>query len=295
MPKHVLVTGADGQVGSEIRRLVSINNDEQLHFFFTDKNSLDITDKRAVETFIQREQIDTIVNCAAYTAVDKAEEEREKTFLINAEAVGHLAELSNRYNIRLIHISTDYVFDGMHHRPYREDDPVNPQSIYGESKLGGEEAIQSINPPGAMIIRTSWVYSTFGSNFVKTMLRLGRERDSLDIIFDQIGTPTNAKYLAEAILTILQTDTGKTDEKSVAIYHYSNEGVCSWYDFAHAIFELSGIDCKVSPILSAQYPTPAKRPHYSVLNKEKIKTTYPIQIPHWKDALEESLPNLLKQ
>ncbi len=300
---NVLVTGANGQLGSEIRNLIS--NDECLmlsdDWLFTDKDTLDITDKNVIEYFCEKNHIDVIVNCAAYTAVDKAEEEQLMADSINHLAVTYLAEISKARSIKLIHISTDYVFDGKNFKPYVETDEANPQGVYGASKLAGEKAMQEIDPPGSIIIRTSWVYSSYGSNFVKTMLCLAKERDELGIIFDQIGTPTYARDLAETILKIIsgyrELDIGDSEENNtisnVEIYHYSNEGVCSWYDFAKAIFELSGLSCKVNPIETAEYPTPAARPSYSLLNKAKIKKVYNITIPYWRDSLNECLIKIM--
>jgi len=290
---NVLVTGANGQLGSEIEALVrhASPTTQNSTFFFTDKDALDITDKDAVGSFCRDNAIDVIINCAAYTAVDRAEEEAAAADRINHLAVRHLAEIAKAQNIRLFHISTDYVFDGKNHRPYVETDPVNPQSVYGRTKLDGEKAIRRVAPPGAVIVRTSWVYSTYGNNFVKTMLRLGKERDELGVIFDQIGSPTYAHDLAKALLQIIQHSTFNT-QHAVMIYHYSNEGVVSWYDFAKAVFELSKIDCRVRPIETEEYPTPAKRPHYSLLNKSKIKKEYNIDIPYWKNSLENMLKRL---
>lgn len=288
MPKHVLVTGANGQLGSEIQALAPGYND--FRFTFCDRDTLDLSNTDAIEAYFQDKTFDAIVNCAAYTAVDKAESDKALAFAINYKAVESLAHIAKAKNMALIHVSTDYVFDGSNYKPYSEEDPTNPQSVYGASKLEGEEALLSINPPNSVIIRTSWVYSTFGNNFVKTMLRLGQERDELGVIFDQIGTPTYARDLAKAVLTILPQLTNE----NVEIYHYSNEGVCSWYDFAKAIFELSKVSCKVKAIETKEYPTPATRPHYSLLNKAKIKTTFSMTIPYWRDSLVEALHILEK-
>jgi len=281
MPK-VLVTGAKGQLGSDIR---DISSNYPYTFFFTDALELDISNLDAVETFVIQNKIDTIINCAAYTAVDKAQSDTQMAYKINHIAVSHLSTLAQKHHISLIHISTDYVFDGENFAPYTENNPVAPNSIYGLSKLSGETSMQTINPLNSIIIRTSWVYSSHGQNFVKTMLKLGEERDSLGVIFDQVGTPTYAKDLAYTILEVLP----KIKNKEVEIYHYTNEGVASWYDFAKEIMSLAKIDCKVNPIETIEYPTPAKRPHYSVLNKKKIKETFNIEIPYWKDSLKECL------
>ena len=282
MHKNILVTGANGQLGTEFQYLVS-NKDCLDKFYFTNSETLNITNKEALKSFVSENEIDTIINCAAYTAVDNAEKESETAYSVNTKAVQYMAELAKEYSLKFIHVSTDYVFDGTSHMPLKEDDRTNPQGIYGKSKLAGEEAILNIKPEGAVIIRTSWVYSSVGNNFVKTMIRLGRERDELNVVCDQIGTPTYARDLARTILTILDS---KDDSKDVSIYHYSNEGACSWYDFAQAIFEITKIECKVYPISTKAYPTPAKRPLYSILNKEKIKDTYGIQIPYWRESLK---------
>ncbi len=292
---NVLVTGSNGQLGSEIRALTKeqypIPHSPYPRFYFTDRDTLDITNQNEVEQYCIQNNIKIIINCAAYTAVDKAEEDEANADAVNHLAVKYLAQIAKENDIRLIHISTDYVFDGKNYKPYTEEDPTNPQNVYGRTKLLGEEAIQTINPPKAVIIRTSWVYSSFGNNFVKTMLRLGKERDELGVIFDQIGTPTYARDLAEAILTITQNSKLKT-QNSVMVYHYSNEGVASWYDFAKAIFEMSNINCRVEPVETKEYPTPATRPHYSLLNKAKIKKDFGIVVPYWRDSLSLCLMKL---
>ncbi|MBL0721999.1 MAG: dTDP-4-dehydrorhamnose reductase, partial [Sulfurovum sp.] len=228
-----------------------------------------------------------IINCAAYTAVDNAEENIIMADAINREAVKDLAIFSKKYNIKLIHISTDYLFDGNTFKPYTEEIQSNPQGIYSKTKLAGEQEIRQINPANSIIIRTSWIYSSLGTNFVKTMLRLGEEKESLNVVFDQIGTPTYARDLADAILSIINNPIINSD--NISIYHYSNEGVASWYDFAKSIFEISNINCKVNPIETHQYPTPAKRPYYSILNKAKIKKDYGLNIPYWRDSLKDCL------
>lgn len=288
MSKHILITGSKGQLGSELRQLSSLY--AQYKFYFTDKEILDITNKSALEIYCKKNSINIIINCAAYTAVDKAEEDKQNADKINHLAVKYMAEISKELDISLIHISTDYVFSGKSFIPYKEDDKLDPQSIYGKTKLDGESSLKKINPKNSIIIRTSWVYSSFGNNFVKTMLRLGTDKDKLGVIFDQVGTPTFAKDLAKAILDIIsQIKSTKTE-----IFHYSNEGVCSWYDFAKTIFEISNIECKINPIETKEYPTPATRPHYSLLNKAKIKNTFNLEIPYWKDSLKECL-NVLKE
>ena len=248
---------------------------------------LDITDRAAVLSFVDDHSVDVIVNCAAYTAVDRAESEPEKALLLNATAPGYLAEAMQRRGGNLIQISTDYVFDGTAHTPYTEDHPTCPNSVYGRTKLAGEEAVLAANP-SAMIIRTAWLYSSYGNNFVKTMLRLGREKSDLGVIFDQIGTPTYARDLATVIMTAINQGIQS------GIYHFTDEGVCSWYDFTKAIHRIAGItSCRVRPLHTAEYPTPACRPHYSVLDKTKIKQTYGVEIPYWEDSLRECIAELL--
>lgn len=279
---NILITGSTGQVGSELKKL---SKEYEYNFFFTTRDSFDITKKDELKTFIESNNIDVIINCAAYTAVDKAEDDYENADLINRKAVKKLATISNKKNIKLIHISTDYVFDGKNFKPYTEANQTNPNSIYGETKLNGELEMIKVNPENSIIIRTSWVYSSFGNNFVKTMIKLGKSKDKLGVIFDQVGTPTYAKDLAKTILDILPSI--KNDK--VEIYNYSNEGVLSWYDFAKEIMKMAKISCKINPIETYQYPTPAARPHYSLLNKSKIKKEFNIDIPFWKDSLAECL------
>jgi len=287
----ILVTGARGQLGSEIRELVTNGEATKDLFTFVDREELDLADRAAIERVVGEGAFDAIVNCAAYTAVDKAESEPELADAVNHRAVETLASLAKELGIRMIQISTDYVFDGTSYRPYVESDPVHPQGVYGATKLAGEEAMLRIAPPGGLIIRTSWVYSSYGANFVKTMLRLGRERERLGVIFDQVGTPTYARDLARAILHILQQPEPEA-QNEVQIYHFSNEGVCSWYDFAKAIFEMAEMEIRVDPIRSEAYPTPAKRPHYSVLDKSKIKEAYDLEIPYWRDSLRDCLETI---
>jgi len=279
---NILVTGSNGQLGNEIQ---VISNSYDYNFFFTCKDDLDITDKIALETIVKKNSIDTIINCAAYTAVDKAELEVKKSDFINNKAVKQIAELAKKYDIKLIHISTDYVFDGENFKPYQEDDAPNPNTIYGKTKLDGEIAMQEVNPRNSIIIRTSWVYSSFGKNFVKTMLKLGKDKDYVGVIFDQIGTPTYARDLAMTILDILPN----IKNNEVEVYHYSNEGVLSWFDFAKEIMKIAQLTCKVNPITTKDYPTLANRPHYSLLNKSKIKKAFNVKIPYWKDSLEYCL------
>ena len=276
---NILVAGSKGQLGSELKEITP--NFSEYNFLFTDVSDLDITAHDEVRRFIEINNINVIINCAAYTAVDKAESEPELADAINHLAVANFAQIAKENNIKLIHISTDYVFDGRNHKPYLETDVTNPQSVYGQTKLDGELIIQKINPSNSIIIRTSWVYSKFGNNFVKTMLRLAETRDEISVVFDQVGSPTNAADLAKAILDILP----KIKNKNVEVFHYSNEGVCSWYDFVKTIFEIKGINCNVLPITTDQFPTPAKRPHFSLLNKKKIKTMFQIEVPYTKDSL----------
>jgi dTDP-4-dehydrorhamnose reductase len=282
---NVLVTGSSGQVGNEIK---AISSDYSYNFFFTDRNNIDITSKDSIKEFCKTNNINVIINCAAYTAVDKAQSDEINADLINRKAVKKLALVSQELNIKLIHISTDYVFDGKNFKPYCEEFQTNPQSIYGKTKLDGENEMININPKNSIIIRTSWIYSYYGNNFVKTMLRLGKEKEELGVIFDQIGTPTYAKDLAKIILDIVP----QIDNQKVEIYNYSNEGVLSWYDFAKEIMKMAKLNCKINPIETYQYPTPAKRPHFSLLNKNKIKSTFNIEIPYWKDGLDDCLRRL---
>ena len=276
---NILITGCNGQLGNEMMLLEAKN--PQHTYFNTDVAELDITDREAIGAFVNENQIDGIVNCAAYTAVDKAEDNQELCDLLNHVAPGYLAEAIERRGGWLIQISTDYVFDGTNHTPYVETDPVCPNSVYGRTKLAGEQAAQQACSR-TMIIRTAWLYSTFGNNFVKTMIRLGREKSELGVIFDQIGTPTYALDLAVAIFAAINQGV------KPGVYHFSNEGVISWYDFTKAIHRLADITtCHVRPLHTSEYPTPAARPHYSVLDKTKIKQTYNLEIPHWEESLAE--------
>ena len=282
---NILVTGGNGQLGSELREIAY--NYQDYNFLFTDVKTLDITNHTTVASFIESNNITIIINCAAYTSVDKAESEPELSDAINHLAVANFAQIAKENNIKLIHISTDYVFDGNNHKPYVETDIPNPQSVYGKTKLDGELAMQQIKPANSIIIRTSWVYSKYGNNFVKTMLRLAETKDEISVVTDQIGTPTNAADLAKTILSILS----KIKNKSVEVYNYSNEGVCSWYDFALTIFEKNEISVKIKPITSDQFPTKASRPFFSVLSKNKIKEKFQIEIPHWRKRLFEKITN----
>jgi len=309
MLKRILVTGKNGQLGLSLHKLAEAY--PQFDFTFVGREELDLASSESIADFFEGKDFDAIINCAAYTAVDKAESEVELAEQVNHLAVKQLAKIAKAQGAYLVHVSTDYVFNGENYKPYKETDSTDPKSVYGYTKLQGEKAMQEVESAGC-IIRTSWVYSEFGNNFVKTMLRLGKERDSLNVIFDQIGSPTYASDLARAILEMLcqsAFDEGSLEEsvqlvgdprvshrdyESVNIYHFSNEGVCSWFDFAKAIFELSAIDCKVDPIETKDYPTPAKRPHYSLMNKAKIKADFNLEIPYWRDSLKNCLKILEK-
>jgi dTDP-4-dehydrorhamnose reductase len=283
----ILVTGSNGQLGSEIKALKSAY--PALMFLFSDLPELDICKLALLSDFVKENEIQAIINCAAYTAVDKAEEDVEIAGLVNASAVGNLITVAEEHQLKLIHISTDYVFDGTSFVPYIEDMPVSPLGVYGVTKREGEEFVINSSAE-AILIRTSWLYSSFGNNFVKTMLRLGNDRDSLGVIFDQVGTPTYAKDLAQTCLEIL-SKSERLDAQG-KVYHFSNEGVASWYDFAKAIMKMGEVVCQVNPIESKDYPTPAARPHYSVLNKSKIKANFGIQIPYWRDSLKDCIEKL---
>ena len=281
---NILITGCNGQLGNEIQILEKVN--PQHTFFNTDVSELDITNQLAIDQFIQENKIDGIINCAAYTAVDKAESNKQLCTALNAEAPAYLAMSIEKRGGWIVQVSTDYVFDGTKHTPYVETDTPCPDSVYGSTKLAGEIAVQKLCKK-TMIIRTAWLYSTFGNNFVKTMIRLGKEKSELGVIFDQIGTPTYARDLAVAIMTAVN--------KGIVpgTYHFSNEGVISWYDFTKAIHRIAGINgCHVKPLHTAEYPTPANRPHYSVLDKTKIKNTYDIEVPYWEESLRECIGEL---
>ena len=281
---NILITGCNGQLGNEIQLLQA--QYAQHTWLNTDVNELDITDKTAIERFVEANEIDGIVNCAAYTAVDKAESDPQLARKLNADAPAFLAEAVAKRDGWMVQVSTDYVFNGTKHTPYVETDEPCPNSVYGQTKLEGEQAVSKLCP-NAMIIRTAWLYSEFGNNFVKTMIRLGKEREQLGVIFDQVGTPTYAHDLATVIMTAI--------DKGIkpGVYHFSNEGVTSWYDFTKSIHRLSGITtCQVSPLHTVEYPTPANRPAYSVLDKTKIKTTYGIEIPHWEESLAKCIAKL---
>ena len=278
---NILITGANGQLGNEMRVLSAAHPKHT--YFFTDIAELDITDKAAVSAFVTDHAIDLIVNCAAYTNVDKAEEDEATAMKINADAVAILGS----QGVKIIHVSTDYVFSGDEHLPCRESDPVAPRTAYGRTKYEGEKRLLA-ECPDAVILRTAWLYSSFGNNFVKTMIRLGNEKEQLGVVFDQIGTPTYAADLATAIFTVIETPVWHP-----GIYHFTNEGVCSWFDFTLAIHELAGIkNCQVRPILSEEYQYRTPRPHYSVLDKSKFKKTFDVDIPHWMDGLRRCITKL---
>ena len=281
---NILLTGCNGQLGNEIQLLEKDYG--QHRFFNTDVAELDITNQLAVADFVGRNEIDGIINCAAYTAVDKAEDNKELCTTLNTVAPAYLAAAVEKRGGWIVQVSTDYVFNGKAHKPYMETDTPSPDSVYGSTKLAGELGVQKFCKR-AMVIRTAWLYSTFGNNFVKTMIRLGKEREELGVVFDQIGTPTYAADLAQAIMTAV--------EKGIkpGVYHFSNDGVTSWYDFTKAIHRIAGITtCKVRPIHTSEYPTPANRPHFSVLDKTKIKETYDMEIPYWEDSLHKCIEKL---
>lgn len=284
---NILITGCNGQLGNEMQLLEKENPQHQ--YFNTDVAQLDITNPEAIEEFVSNNAIDIIVNCAAFTAVDKAESSQELCHLLNAKAPEYLAAAVAKRGGYLVQVSTDYVFDGTNHTPYTEDEATCPNSVYGSTKLEGEKLAMAACA-NTMIIRTAWLYSTFGNNFVKTMIRLGQEKPELGVIFDQIGTPTYAGDLAAAIMAAINHGIVP------GIYHFSNEGVISWYDFTKAIHRIAGItSCHVKPLHTAEYPTPAARPLYSVLDKTKIKQTYGIEIPYWEESLEKCVAKLLAQ
>jgi dTDP-4-dehydrorhamnose reductase len=285
----ILITGAYGQLGSELKEIEM--EYPNYHFDFTDVDSLDITNESEVESYFATNIPNFVVNCAAYTAVDKAEIEVEIAGKVNSLAPKFLAKNAKKVGAKVIHVSTDYVFSGDANQPYSETDKVNPQGIYGKTKLQGELECLKENPD-SVVIRTSWLYSAFGNNFVKTMLRLGRERDSLNVVVDQVGTPTYAADLANAIVTIIKKAEFDSETFVPGIYHYSNEGVASWYDFSKAIFEIEKIQVEVAPVTSDKFPTRAKRPHFSVLNKSKIKDIFGIEIPYWRDSLKICLEKI---
>ena len=283
---NILITGCRGQLGNELQLQQSAHPSHQ--FFNTDVDELDICDQAAVDAYVAENQIDGIINCAAYTAVDKAESDKEKCTTLNTVAPAYLANAVEQRGGWMIQVSTDYVFNGKGYLPYREEDTPSPDSVYGSTKLASELGVSKFCKR-AMVVRTAWLYSTFGHNFVKTMIRLGTERKEIGVVADQVGTPTYARDLASALLTIV--------EKGIkpGVYHYTNEGVASWYDFTKAIHRIYGIEgCNVKPLHTDEYPTPAKRPHYSILDKTKIKKTFGIEIPHWEESLKDCIEMLKK-
>ena len=286
---RVLVTGSKGQLGSEIRDLYT--NYENIEFIFKDLPELDISNINLLNPFIIDQNINAVINCAAYTAVDEAEENFEISENVNSKGVSNLVKVLKKVGAKLIHISTDYVFDGNNFLPYEETDLVNPVGIYAKTKRAGELA--AVNSDiDSIVIRTSWLYSSYGNNFVKKMLQLGRSSEQLNVVFDQVGTPTYARDLAKACLDILCFGNSQMISQKGRLYHYSNEGVASWYDFAVSIMDEAGIGCDIKPILTTDFPNLAIRPHYSVLNKSKIKNHFKIQIPHWKDSLRDCLKKI---
>jgi len=295
---RILVTGKNGQLGRSIHKLINAdtkidNNQSSNDFIFVGREELDLSSESSISHYFDRSnKFDVIINCAAYTAVDKAEKEQELVNQVNHLAVKQLANIANEQKAKLVHVSTDYVFDGTGGKPYKETDKTNPINVYGKTKLAGEKALQEIMPTDAIIIRTSWLYSEFGNNFVKTMLNLGKERDELNVVSDQIGSPTYATDLAETILKIIDNKNYQDKEQSTEIYHYSNEGEIGWYDFAKEIFKLAKIDCKVCPITTEQYPTPAKRPKSTLMDKGKIVEKFSIKTPYWKETLCSCINNI---
>jgi dTDP-4-dehydrorhamnose reductase len=286
---NILITGSNGQLGSEIRELSVFY--KEVNFIFKGLTDLDICNFDELQSFIIKNNVTAVINCAAYTSVDKAEEDNQIAIKVNEEGVSNIVRSLQKVDGKLIHISTDYVFNGNHFLPYKESDSVSPIGVYGKTKRAGELAVLN-SDIDSIVIRTSWLYSSYGSNFVKTMLHLGSQKENLEVIYDQIGTPTYARDLAKTCLKILTGANSVRISKGGNLYHYSNEGVASWYDFALAIMELGEQNCKVKPIQTKDYPTLAKRPHFSVLNKIKIKTDFDIQIPHWKSSLKECIKKI---
>jgi len=288
---RILVTGKNGQLGKSINKIVNTGNGKNNYqqdneFIFVGREELDLSNNSSIiNYFNNNDKFDVIINCAAYTQVDKAEQEAELANQVNHLAVKQLASIANKQQARLIHISTDYVFDGESDKPYTEIDITNPINVYGKTKLAGEKALQAVMPINAIIIRTSWVYSEYSNNFVSTMLRLGKERDELSVVSDQIGSPTYATDLADAILEIIKSKEFREENQTTQIYHYSNEGEISWHEFAKEIFKIAKIDCKVNPITTQQYPTPAKRPINTIMSVDKIVGIFSLNTPNWKESL----------
>ncbi len=287
----LLITGANGQLGREIKKISS--QFTGFLFIFADAKILDIANKKSVDKFFENQEFDFLINCAAYTAVDKAESEPELANKVNNIAVGYLLEACKKQGCKFIHISTDYVFDGTQKNlPFIESDAVLPHSVYGKTKLEGE--LQLSDNKDVMVVRTAWLYSSFGGNFMQTMLRLAKEKKSLNVVFDQIGTPTYAGDLAFALLEIIKQSVANSEDFKAGIYHFSNEGVCSWYDFAVEIMKFANLDCTILPIETKDFPTAAKRPHFSLLNKSKIKKTFQLTIPHWRTSAQICFNEIMK-
>jgi len=298
---RILVTGKNGQLGQSINKLINIEaktkyDPNSNKFIFVGRDELDLSSKNSIDNYFNNnDKFDIIINCAAYTAVDKAEEGQELANQVNHLAVGQLARIANQQKAKLIHISTDYVFDGESDKPYTEKDKINPINVYGKTKLAGEKALQEVMSNNASIIRTSWVYSEYGNNFVKTMLRLGKEKDEISVVSDQIGSPTYATDLAEAILKIINNKDYLEKQQQTEVYHYSNEGEINWYDFAIEIFKAAKIDCKVNPITTDQYPTPARRPGNTLMSKGKITKQFGVDTYDWKASINVCITTLLKE
>ncbi len=291
MAKKVLVTGGFGQLGRSLRKSVSEHDQSDYHYSFIDVEDLDLSSSDEIKSYFAEHRFDVLVNCAAYTQVDLAETQEKKAKDLNSKAVEELAKVSKRHGMLMVHISTDYVFDGNNNRPYDELNETSPLSVYGKTKLLGEEAMRKIKPSGC-IIRTSWLYSEFGQNFVKTMLRLGEERDELGVVVDQFGSPTYAADLAKAIIQIVENSEKNAVLDECPIYHFSDDGVGTWFDLAKAVFEYKGISCHVKPIMTAEFPTPASRPQFSVMNNERIRRDFDLRIPYWRDSLKACLAEL---
>ena len=292
---RILVTGKNGQLGKSINKVVNTGNGKNNYqqdneFIFVGREELDLSSERSISHYFDRSnKFDVIINCAAYTAVDKAEEECELANQVNHLAVKQLANIANEQKTKLVHVSTDYVFDGESNKSYTETDETNPINVYGKTKLAGEKALQAVMPMNALIIRTSWVYSEYGNNFVNTMLRLGKERDELNVVSDQIGSPTYATDLANVILKIIVDRGYQAKDRATEVYHYSNKGKISWYDFAKEIFKIAEVGCKVSPIMTEQYPAPAKRPRNTSMSKNKIAETFSVNIDDWRVGITRHL------
>ena len=295
---RILVTGKNGQLGKSINKIVNTGNGKNNYqqdneFIFVGREEIDLSSESDINRYFDsNNKFDIIINCAAYTAVDKAEKEQELANQVNHLAVKQLANIANEQKAKLVHVSTDYVFDGTGGKPYKETDKINPINVYGKTKLAGEKTLQEIMPTDAIIIRTSWVYSEYGNNFVNTMLRLGKERDELNVVSDQIGSPTYANDLAVAILEIIDNKDYQDKKQPTEIYHYSNKGRVSWYDFAKEIFKIAEVDCKVNSITTQQHPTPAQRPRNTLMDKEKIIEKFGIKTPYWKEALCSCIKNI---